>query len=224
MPAVPPYIPPKDAAFGNWLDNFSSLISLSPPAYGLTPTDAVNIAGVTSLWDAAYALITSPSTKTAMSVQAKNVAKVNALALVRPYAQTISLNPGVSAANKIALGLNPKTSTPSPITPPASNPVLTLLSQAPGVVNFRYRDSAASPSVKSKPYGVKSCQLFGLQSATVVTDPTKLNQVATMAKSPYQFAFPAGYTPGSTWYFACRWQTQKGGVSPWSLVSALIAT
>jgi hypothetical protein len=146
------------------------------------------------------------------------------LNVVRPYAQQIANNPGVLSTDKIALGLNPKTSTPSPIAAPTSNPVLTLLSQTPGVINFRFRDSAASPSVKAKPYGVKSCQLYGLASTTPITDPTKLVQQATMTKSPYQFSMPAGYTPGSTWYFAAVWQTQKGLQSPFSAIMPLVVT
>lgn len=223
MPSVAPYIPPKDADFDNWFNNFDTLILAGPPTYGLTSGDATNIDNSFQTWHAAYLLVTSPSTKTALTVSAKNTAKVNSLNLIRPYAQNISNNPGVLSANKIALGLNPKTSTPTPITPPASNPVLTIISQNPGVVNFRYRDSAASPSVKSKPYGVKQCALYGLQSATVITDPTKLVQQASMTKSPFQFSFPGGYTPGLTWYFAAVWQIQKGDQSPWSPIITVVA-
>ena len=61
-------------------------------------------------------------------------------ALIRTYAQNIANNPGVSTGNKIALGLNPKTSSPSPITPPTTFPSLAL--QSP------------------KPYGVTQCQVF----------------------------------------------------------------
>jgi len=95
-------------------------------------------------------------------VGAKNVAKVTVTAQIRTYAQTIANNPGVSGDNKIALGLNPKTSTPSPITPPTTYPALTLQNQTPLQATLRYRDSAASVSVKAKPYGVTQCQVFGM--------------------------------------------------------------
>ena len=224
MPSVPPYIPPKDAALDNWASNFSTLITASPATYGLTSVDAGNIAAAFSAFDSAYQLCTSPTTKTAQAVSSKNTAKVNMLNVIRPYAQTISLNPGVTSANKIALGLNPRTSTPSPITPPASNPVLTILSQNTGTINLRYRDSAASPSVKSKPFGVKQCALFGAGSATVITDPSKLPQVASMTKSPFQFSFPPGYTLGQTWYFSAVWQIQKGDQSPFAPIITAVAT
>jgi hypothetical protein len=216
MPTVAPYIPPKDGPLDSWSQNFSTLITANPMLYGLTSVDAGNIASPVGIYHTDYGIVTSPTTKTAQAVSAKNTAKVNMLAVVRPYAQTIALNPGVSSANKIALGLNPRTSTPSPITPPSSNPVLTLQYLTPGLLTLRYRDSAASPSVKSKPYGVKSLQLFGTHSLTPITDPTLLPQCGTFTKSPLQFNLPSGYTPGLTWYFAAKWQTQKGLQSPWS--------
>lgn len=219
MPANASYIPPKDAALNNWLANFSTLITASPGTYGLTAYDALNIAGSVATWSAAYLLVTSPSTKTAQAVSDKNTAKVNTLNVVRPYAQMISNNPGVTSANKIALGLNPKTSTPSPITPPDSNPVLVVQSASNLSIILRYRDSAASPSVKSKPYGVKSLQLFCLVSSTPVTDPTIMFLKATATKSPLTVLFQANEAGMQAW-FAARWVTQRGQYSAWSPIVA----
>lgn len=215
MAAVAPYIPSRDADLNNWLANFSALITASPMTYGLLTTDATAIAAAVAAWVAAYTLVTSSATKTAQTVAAKNTQRVTVLSIVRPYAQTISLNAGVSSGNKIALGLNPRTSTPSPISPPASNPVLTL--QSLGVFNaiLRYRDSAASVSVKSKPYGVKLCRIYGKISATPVTDPTTLPLIETVTKSPFQLDL-TGMTAGATFYCAAQWQVQSGGLSPFS--------
>lgn len=44
MPALPPYMPTKEADFASWLANFSTLISANPSAYGLMTTDAATIA------------------------------------------------------------------------------------------------------------------------------------------------------------------------------------
>lgn len=161
MPAVAPYIPPKDSSLALWSANFASLINASPATYGLLSSDASIISGVNTTFQSDYVLCTSKATKTAQNVSNKNTAKVSLLAVLRPYAQQISNNVGVTSANKIALGLNPKTSTPSPITAPASNPILGLLSQNPGLANLTYRDSLTSPTSKAKPYGVRSCQLYG---------------------------------------------------------------
>jgi hypothetical protein len=215
MPALPPYIPAQDAMLDNWLANFSGLINDDPSAYGLTSGDATSIGGPVAAWAAAYALVTSPSTKTATTVAAKNVAKYNVLAIVRPFAQQISLNAGVSSASKTELGLNPRSSTPSPITPPTTNPVLSLQSCSNLSAYLRYRDSAASVSVKAKPFGVIQMQLFGETSATPITDPTLLPLKGVFTKSPLVLTFSSGDV-GKQFYCAARWILRTGGFSPWS--------
>ena len=75
MPSNPPYIPPKDADLAAWLANFSSLLTASPTTYGQSSAVAVAVAAANSAYQAAYTLVTSPSTKTANTVAAKNTAK-----------------------------------------------------------------------------------------------------------------------------------------------------
>jgi hypothetical protein len=215
MPALPGYIPAKDADLNNWFLNFSTLITASPSTYGLLSSDATSIAAAVASWSSAYALVTSSSTKTAATVSAKNTAKVTSLMICRPYAQTVSLNAGVSSANKTALGVNPRTSTPSPITPPESNPILNVQSASNLSLIVRYRDSAASPSVKAKPYGVTSCRISGIVSSTPVSDPTVLLLIAQATKSPLTITRGSA-DGGKQLYLAGQWVTRTGGVSPWS--------
>lgn len=212
MPALPPYIPPRDTDFNSWLANFSTRITATPMLYGLSPADAVNIAAVTAAWDAAYLLVTSPTTKTAAAVGAKNAQKVSTLAVVRVYAQQISLNPGVASGDKIGLGLNPRTSTPTPVTPPDSVPVLLVQAAGNLTVTLRYRDSAASPSVKSKPYGVLLCELRAGVSTVAPVGPLAIPFFSCQSKSPFIVPF-AEADGGKQAYFAARWRCRNGGVS-----------
>lgn len=217
MPAVAPYIPVKNAQLIPWVNNFSTLITAAPATYGLTAGDATAIAAQKTALAAAFTLITSPSTKTAATVSAFNSAKVTALATLRPYAQNIRYNAGVSTGNKIALGLNPNTSNPVPITAPTTHPVITIESTSTGGSIFRYRDSVASPSVKAKPFGVIGCQIFALQSSTPITNPLLLTYNATLTKCPATIVMGSG-AAAQTVYFAARWITRKGLIGPWSAI------
>jgi hypothetical protein len=145
-------------------------------------------------------------------VQAKNIARVSMLATVRPVAQNISLNAGVAASDKIAIGVNARTSTPSPITVPTTYPILNLQAGASLQLYARYRDSAASPSVKSKPYGCQSVAISYLVSATPITDVSLLTQVKYTTKSPalIQFAPADG---GKQCYLAGRYLMRNGQLS-----------
>lgn len=215
MPQLPPYIPVRDGQMNSWLANFSTLITASPATYGLVAGDATAIAAAVAAWTAAYALVTSPSTKTAATVSAKNTQRVNVLATCRPYAQTIANNAGVSSANKTAVGVNPRTSTPTPITTPTTNPVLTITQAMPLQAVVRYRDATASPSVKSKPYGAIACQIYATASATPITNPALLAYNANATKSPLIVMWGSGDV-GKQGYYAARWVTRKGLFGPWS--------
>ena len=217
MPALAPYIPPKQAQFNAWLNNFSTLLSASPGTYNCTTTQADSVAAATATWNTQYAIITSPSTKTPAAISAKNDARTTALLTVRPIAQQISKDAAVATTDKTAIGVNPNTSVPTPITAPTTAPVLTIQSSASYGVILRYRDATASPSVKAKPYGVIGCQIWALPSATPVTDPTLLsfNQQAT--KSPTTVTM-GSTNLGKTVYSAARWATRTGLVGPWSAI------
>jgi hypothetical protein len=80
------------------------------PGTSLMPADAAAIAAVTAEWTAAYVSVTSNATKTLQVVAAKETARIKADAIIRPYAKQIADNVGVTVDNKIALGLNPRTS------------------------------------------------------------------------------------------------------------------
>jgi hypothetical protein len=220
MPAVAPYIPTRDAAFSAWLANFSTLITASPASYGLTAADAVSIAAQNSAWSAAYAVVTSPNTKTPAAVATKNTARVNAQRVARVYAQQIAANAGVAVNSKIALGLNPRTSTPSPITAPASNPVLTVQYAGNLSLALRFRDSSASPSVKAKPYGVGHLEIRYAKSATPINDPALLTSSAIATKTPFVLSLDGGYG-GAQVYMAARWMTRTGKASPWSPIISM---
>jgi hypothetical protein len=221
MPSLTPYIPARNAALVAWYLNFSGLITAAPATYGLTSGDATAIAAQATTLNAGYGLITSPSTKTAATVSAFNTEKINAVALARPYAQAISLNAGVSSANKIAVGVNPRTSVPTRITAPTTTPVLTAQSASTAGIIVRYRDSTASPSVKSKPYGVIGTLIYAKASATVITDPTLLTFEGTQTKSPFQLSMPA--TAGMIVYIAARWTTKTGLLGPWSPIISYVS-
>lgn len=223
MPALAPYIPTRDTDLDTWLANFSTLITASPSTYGLVSGDASAIAAAVAAWHAAYLLVTSPSTKTAATVADKDTERTSVLATVRPYAQQISLNAGVSSMDKIAVGVNARTSVPTPITAPTTYPLITIVSAITWGHIIRFRDQMASPSVKAKPYGVLQCQIFAATSPTPVTDPTLLPQVGVETKSPFtQMWAPAAL--GLKAYYAGRWVTRKGLVGPFGpIVNFVVA-
>lgn len=211
MAALPPYIPRRDVDLDAWALNFTTLLTAAPATYGQTSGTAVACAAAYTAWHSAFLLVTSPSTKTPNTVALKDTQRINLLATLRPVAQAISLNPAVSSGSKVSIGVNPRTSTPTPITPPTTYPILTIQAGANLQLYVRYRDSAADVSVKSKPYGVQSVQIAYGVSGTAIVDADSLPTQVAATKSPFLLSFAAG----GQCYLAGRYLLRNGKYSDW---------
>lgn len=217
------YIPTRDALFQNWILNWVTLLQAAPATYGVTAADATAQNALYLLWYAAYGLAVNPITKTKPVVADKNAKKKNAIDGIRPLAQTIVNNLGVSNDNKLALGLNLKGSTgPTPIPTPVSFPIMTLVAQTPGETTMKFVDSSDGISRK-KPFGVIAIVYFTKQSATPITDPTLLDFNDITTRQPFAVDTSA-MTPGGRFYLAGYYVTRTGLKGPWSPVSDFIAT
>lgn len=233
-----PYIPTKDDALDNWGLNFSTLITASPPTYGLTVPDAVAIQNAYDLYHAAFLVGGSsgnpptpnnPSTFTRVTVATKNSEKIAAVTLWRTYASQIRLDPGVTNADKLALGLNLPNNTPAPIGVPTTWPLLSIVMAGPLLHELRYADST-TPSSRKKPAGAIGMQLFVAIGVTAATDPVDARFLAQVTANPYIANFDAGDAGKIATYFA-RWITRgkaaggsSGLLGPWSApVSMTIA-
>jgi hypothetical protein len=203
-----PYIPPADVDFRDWLDNFSGLITAVPATYGLTGGNAVTIAAQQAAYSAALAIALAPATRTAPTIADKDAAKAAALAVVRPFAVSISLNSGVADLDKTAVGVTVRKIVPTPIPPPLTNPVLTLQSATPLRHVLNYRDSA-TPASKAKPFGAIGLQLFRAVGTVPAVDPAQASFYTQWTKSPNNSDFEAGDRGKVCTYFA-RWITQGG--------------
>lgn len=225
-----PYIPARDSTLDSWADNFSTLVTASPATYGLTAPDAVAIANAFATWHAAYLLGGStgsppvpinPSTFTTVTVAAKNSAKFAMIVILRTYASQIRINPGVTNADKIALGLNLPNNTPSPIPVPLTFPLLSIVSAGPGTQIIRFADSA-TPASRAKPFGAVGMQLFRGVGVAAITDVNLTDFYAQLTSQPFQASFLIGDAGKVATYFA-RWITRGRTVGeaaaqlgPWS--------
>ena len=148
-------------------------------------------------------------------------AKAAMLVINRSYASQIRLDPGVSNADKTALGLNLPNNTPSPIPTPVTFPLVNVVSAGPGSHEIRFADST-TPAARKKAAGAIGMQLFrGIGTAPIV-DPALCSLLDVLTAQPYLSVFEPGDAGKVATYFA-RWQTrgkQAGGASalvgPWS--------
>jgi hypothetical protein len=218
-----PYIPAKDALFAAWLLNFSTLLTASPVTYGLTAPDAVTVAGVNGTFQAAYATATNPATRTSGAVAAKDVARLDAEAIVRPLAVNVSLNPAVDDSDKVDLGVTVRTLIPTPVPAPVTAPQIAVQSAIPLQQTLTYKEAGAAG--KYKPPGVVGVEIFRSVGIAPAVDPSVANYVGQVTKSPFRQTFVSGDQGKVVTYFA-RWVTRSGpqGIAqpgPWSAPLAL---
>jgi len=214
-----PYIPATDAGFSAWILNFSTLITATPTAYGLTAGNATTIAAQNTAYQAAYTAANDPSTRTPETVAAKDAARAAATAVVRPFAMQINASAAVTNGQRAALGLTIRKTVPTPVPAPTDIPTLGLVSGEPGLANMQYRNPSA-PDGKAKPYGCIGVQLCIAVGTTPAIDPSQGLLGGTVTKSP----FVLGLAPTSagkviTVYGRFVTQSGPGGVAqagPWS--------
>lgn len=207
--ATTPYIPAREVDLVNWADNFASLITADPATYGLDAMAASTIQTAVDAWDAAYAAGTDPSTRTPVTVAAKNTAKLAMLPIVRAYASQIRINPGVDNADKTALGLNLPNNSPSPIPAPATVAVLTITSATPLRHTVKFRDETASPTSRAKAPNAIGCEIWVGISTIALTDPAQCKFYGTAVKVP----FFVEYDPADAGKIATlfgRWSNRAG--------------
>lgn len=213
-----PYIPPRDADFNNWFDNFSTRITATPALFGLTAGDAVQIAAAFTSWNDAYVAAITPSTRTPLAVAAKNNERAAAEAVIRPYAINVRDNEGVTDADKLDLGLNVPDTTPTPIPAPSSSPVITIVGATPLQTTLRVADET-TPNVRKKPFGAITCELWRTVAATENPDPTAATFVGDFSRVPFPVDNEVGQAGLVATYFA-RWKTARGLVGPWSIAAS----
>lgn len=220
----PAYLPAKDADLAAWLLNFATLATDAPATYGLTAADAVVITGVQTAYAAALTVATDPSTRTPATIAAKDAARASALAVVRPFAVSVSMNESVTNENKVAIGVTVRSTTPTPIPAPVVAPDITLLGANPLTMQLQIKPVGASN--KAKPAGCVAIELARSVGTVPATDPAQLAVVGQYGKTPLVQTF-AAEDRGKTVTFAARYRTRSGpgGVSqagPWSALASFV--
>jgi hypothetical protein len=220
MPATPSYIPARDIDFDAWLLNFSTLLTASPTTYGLVAGDATAVAAAYTAWHDAFIDATTPGTRTPVTVATKDTERINATVIVRPLAQRIAVNPAVDNGDKVAIGVNPRGTVPTPIPAPLTFPVLVWLGATPGVIQLAYKDSSLG-ATKKKPFGAIAMELWVGYAATTPPPLVETNFVGNFTKSP--LVLDTTGNAGKAVSIYARWVTRSGPagvaqVGPWSVV------
>jgi hypothetical protein len=208
------YIPARDSQLDAWLLNFKTLIAANPASYGLVAGDATAITNSYNAWHAAYLAATNPTTRTHVTVAAKDAQKILTLDVVRTYAATIRSNTAVSNELKLGLGLRVSDTTPTPVPPPSTYPILAITGAGPAMQELRASDQN-TPTRRAKPAGTAGLLVFRVIGTEPATDPNTAPLLGFVTKAAFQSTFAPEDDGKIATYFA-RWTNGKGQLGPWS--------
>lgn len=206
------YIPRPDGDFNPWILNFNTKIGADPTAYGLSADDATALNTLTVTWSAAFTAAKGDSTRSPVTIAAKDTARANVEGRARELAIRIQANPAVTNEQKTALGITVRKTGKTPVPVPASSPVLIYVASTPLEMTFQFRDQNTL-DFKARPFGAIMLQV-SVWITPVGTAPSgPPTKQFDVTRNPFAAEFDAGDV-GKMATFIANWKNAKAELGP----------
>ena len=216
------YVPKPDAVFNDWQDNLMTTSSDNAPNLGI-PQDVI-AEGRTkqAVWVSSYGKANNKQNRTAADVLDKTEAREDYEKFLRPFVQQwLAVNPKVTDADRLRMGITVKTGTRTHTPVPATAPVGSVDFSARMQHSISFYDEASAHS-NAKPAGIHGCEIYMKVDGDAPKDVSELDYAGTCTASPYKVKFD-GAKAGKTIYYRLRWVNTRGEAGPWSaMVNAMV--
>lgn len=198
-------LPNSDPALLAWSLNFSTKISATPTAFGLTAAQATAYAAL----HAAYATTLAacdPAVRSKQSVVAKDAARDTLKTSAKQLCYLVLGTPTVTDAQKVSLGINVRAK-PQPIPAPTATPLIEFVSVVGNTVRVKLKDNEASK--RGKPAGCAGASIFSATGPVPPTDPSAFRFEGNTSKSVIDVVFPLTLAPGTRVWITAFWFNGK---------------
>jgi hypothetical protein len=217
------YVPKTDAEFDSWQQNLLSQLKKDKPRFALADATETSLGDLQADWQTNYAAHLSAQTEAAAKRAAKDEARAAFIAALRLQVQQTQHTPGVTDADRAALGVSPRDSVRTAAPVPATRPVATIEAGLSLRHTINFFDEG-TPNARRKPDGVLGCEIWCKVGDPAPTDPAQLVFVALDTATPYIKNFD-GADAGKTAYYRLRWTNTRSEAGPWSqLYSATVTS
>ncbi len=212
---MPDYIPSADGAFDAWQINFVAYATANAVALGLDPLgDIPPLTAAQGVWTPDYAANTAAQAAAQAARQAKVAARDSFESVIRPLVGVLQASAEVDDAERAALGITVPDTTPTPVGPPTSRPVVTVDTAQRLQHTIAFGDEL-TPTSRAKPDGVRGAQIWVKIGDPAPSDPNELTYLATDTRTPYVADF-AGADANKVAHYMLRWESTRGETGPWS--------
>ena len=212
---MPDYIPRPDGGFDAWQANFVTYASANAAALGLDPlVDIPPLTAAQGTWSTDYAANTTAQAAAQAARQAKEAARSAFEGVIRPLVGVLQASAAVDDTERKALGITVPDTTPTPVGPPTSRPVVTVDTSQRLQHTIEFGDEL-TPTSRAKPDGVRGAQIWVKIGDPPPVDPDELTFLATDTRTPYVANFD-GADGNKVAHYMLRWESTRGDVGPWS--------
>jgi hypothetical protein len=215
------FIPQADNKFVVWLKTLVNYLSEKYSEWSIPKEEILNLDTLKSDFEAALEVSENPSSRTKVTIQAKNDARKavenRTRILLKAY---VTYNLAVTDSDRDAMGLPIHKSSRTPVPVPHTVPEAEVRLPSPAVVEIHFRDSESEH--KAKPAGVHGAEIAWAILDVPPVDWKELIRSSFDTHTPLRLTFE-GSDRGKTLYFALRWENTRGEKGPWSeILSAII--
>lgn len=222
-PSVSFTLPRADRDLLDWMQAAVSLFRTDPARYQLACAPCEKLDTLVRAFHDAYQFAQSPHAGRSHR-QMKDEARDAARAAFAPVIQQIKSDPMIDLESKLALGFKP-IAPRSPIDPPATSPVLSIVEAGDGRHKLRFADRA-TPDTSRKPRGAHTIELriFTVDGPPARLPPSPDEAAAESLGIPRthhegRSPFTIEHTrtdAGRTAVYYARWLTRSNKPGPWS--------
>ena len=215
-----PYMPTQDADLDAFAQNMNTLITANPTNYGLIAGQATTFDTAADLFTSTLATATNPSTRTSVTVAAKNSARAALKTLIQNYMAIIQAYPAITNPLLSGLGLTVRDTVPTPIPAPTSAPILSFQSSSSFAIFGNISDEN-TPDLRARPFGAIGAEIWVKVGVAAPASPaeTAFKQLTTRQPTVVQFT---GGDAGETCYAYARWINRRGEPGPWSALAQFV--
>lgn len=198
---MPSFLPYTDDGLLAWSLNFSTRITATPTAFGLTAALATSYATLHSAYAAALADC-DPNTRSKALVSTKNQARANLKANARLLAKLVDGTASVTDAQKLELGLNVRKQ-PTPIPAPTQVPVLTVEKVSGWTVSVRLK--TVQGGTRGRLAGTLGAAVFSYVGVNPPTDISQWTQQGLVGKAMFDVVLSDELAPGTKVWLTAYW-------------------
>lgn len=208
------YIPIADSVFNDWIKNYAEYVNNNFAALGFTAEQNTVFQSLFNAWKTYYEEHIAEQAKASSLVQLKRTARKNLVRKVRELTNLLQASSTITKEQKAALQITIKKITKTSSAVPATRPIANIDNKNRLEHKIHFFDEA-TPNRKSKPDGVRGCELWHKIDGPPPTDDSELTYITTHTRTPYIIQYD-GADAGKMVHYWLRWVNTRNEHGPWS--------